>query len=50
VAANLELRTATRVIVRIGQFEARAFHDLEIRAKRIPWEAYVAPVPRCVSG
>lgn len=43
VAANLELRTATRVIVRIGQFEARAFHDLEIRAKRIPWEAYVAP-------
>ncbi|HEV8124796.1 MAG TPA: hypothetical protein VGP80_11160 [Gemmatimonadales bacterium] len=43
VAANLELRTATRVIVRIGQFEARAFHDLEIRAKRIPWEAYAAP-------
>jgi len=43
VAANLELRTATRVIVRIGKFEARAFHDLEIRAKRIPWEAYAAP-------
>lgn len=43
VAANLELRTATRVIVRIGQFDARAFHDLEIRAKRIPWEAYVTP-------
>jgi putative N6-adenine-specific DNA methylase len=46
VAANLELRTATRVIVRIGQFEARAFHDLEIRAKRIPWEAYAAPGTR----
>jgi putative N6-adenine-specific DNA methylase len=46
VAASIELRTATRVIVRIGQFEARAFHDLEIRAKRIPWEAYAAPGTR----
>ncbi|MEP7325885.1 MAG: hypothetical protein ABI836_08055 [Gemmatimonadota bacterium] len=43
VAANLELRTATRIIVRIGQFEARAFHDLELRSRRIPWEAYAAP-------
>lgn len=43
VAANLELRTATRIIVRIGLFEARAFHDLELRSKRIPWEAYAAP-------
>ena len=43
VAANTELRTATRIIVRIAQFEARTFRDLETRAKRIPWEAYVAP-------
>lgn len=42
VTANLELRTASRILVRIAQFDARAFHDLELRAKRIPWEAYVA--------
>lgn len=43
ITANLELRTASRVIVRVAQFGARAFHDLELRGKRIPWEAYVAP-------
>lgn len=41
--ANLWLRTASRVLVRTGRFRATAFHELERQAKRIPWEAYLAP-------
>lgn len=43
VRANIELRTASRVIVRIAHFDARSFSLLESRARRIPWDAYVAP-------
>ena len=42
-AANLHLRTANRVLVRIAEFPAVAFHELERRANRVPWEAYIAP-------
>ena len=41
--ANLHLRTASRVIVRAGEFVARAFHELERRADKVPWEAFVSP-------
>ncbi len=41
--ANLELRTASRVLVRLGTFHASAFHELERRASRLPWESYVPP-------
>ena len=41
--ANLHLRTASRVIVRAGEFGAKAFHELERRARRVPWEAFVSP-------
>lgn len=41
--ANLELRTASRVLVRVASFHASAFHELERRAARLPWEAYVPP-------
>jgi putative N6-adenine-specific DNA methylase len=41
--ANLHLRTASRVIVRAGEFVARAFHELERRAGKVPWEAFVSP-------
>lgn len=41
-AANLWLRTATRVIVRVASFRADAFYDLERRAARVPWSRYVA--------
>lgn len=37
-AANLELRTASRVIVRLAEFPARAFYELERKARRVPWE------------
>src|SRR5579883_2751651 len=41
--ANLWLRTASRVVVRAGQFHASAFHELERRARRVQWTAFLAP-------
>ncbi|HEV7994495.1 MAG TPA: THUMP domain-containing protein, partial [Gemmatimonadaceae bacterium] len=35
--ANLGLRIASRVIVRLDSFEARSFAELERHARRIPW-------------
>jgi putative N6-adenine-specific DNA methylase len=40
--ANLHLRTASRIIVRAGEFRARTFHELERRARRIDWDRFVA--------
>ena len=45
--ANLWLRTASRILVRIGIFHAAAFYELERQAARIPWTRFVgqgAPV------
>ncbi|HZE73888.1 MAG TPA: class I SAM-dependent RNA methyltransferase [Gemmatimonadales bacterium] len=41
--ANIELRSASRVLVRVATFHASAFHELERRTARLPWETYVAP-------
>jgi putative N6-adenine-specific DNA methylase len=41
-AANLHLRVASRVLVRIGAFHASAFHELERHAARLPWREFVA--------
>jgi putative N6-adenine-specific DNA methylase len=41
--ANLHLRTATRVIARVGEFEARHFADLERHAKAQPWTRFLNP-------
>jgi putative N6-adenine-specific DNA methylase len=40
--ANLWLRTASRVLVRVAEFHATAFYELELHAKRIPWDRFVA--------
>jgi putative N6-adenine-specific DNA methylase len=40
-AANLHLRVATRVLVRVGSFHAAAFSELERRARRLPWGRFV---------
>ena len=40
--ANLWLRTASRVIVRVATFRARAFHELERLARALPWERFVS--------
>ena len=41
--ANLWLRTASRVVVRVAHFHATAFHELERHAKRLPWQRFLAP-------
>jgi len=41
--ANLWLRAASRVVVRVAHFRATAFFELEKRAKKIPWDSFVAP-------
>lgn len=41
--ANLHLRVASRVIVRVAQFRAQAFYELERRARQVPWERFVTP-------
>ena len=41
--ANLWLRTASRVVVRVASFRATRFHELERAAKRIPWERFLGP-------
>jgi putative N6-adenine-specific DNA methylase len=41
--ANLWLRTASRVIVRVAEFRATQFFGLEQRAKKIEWERFVHP-------
>ncbi|HLS48306.1 MAG TPA: hypothetical protein VK012_07280 [Gemmatimonadales bacterium] len=40
-AANLHLRTASRVLVRVGSFAARTFPELERHAGRLPWDLYL---------
>lgn len=40
--ANLRLRAATRVVVRVAEFTAKSFSELERRAKPVPWKRYVA--------
>jgi putative N6-adenine-specific DNA methylase len=39
--ANLWLRTASRIVIRVASFHASEFHELERRAKRIPWDQYI---------
>jgi len=40
-AANLHLRVATRVLVRVAEFHAAAFSGLERQARRVAWERFV---------
>ncbi|MEO5567605.1 MAG: class I SAM-dependent RNA methyltransferase [Gemmatimonadaceae bacterium] len=41
--ANLWSRLASRVVVRIGEFRARSFFELERHAKKVEWDKYLAP-------
>lgn len=42
-AANLHLRTASRVLVRLASFEAKGFAELERRARTVPWDTVLGP-------
>jgi putative N6-adenine-specific DNA methylase len=39
--ANLWLRTASRLIVRVATFRAQAFHELERLARAIAWDRFI---------
>lgn len=41
--ANAGLRIASRVVVRLAEFEARTFAELERHARQIPWSRIVTP-------
>ena len=41
--ANLWLRSANRVLLRLGDFQAAAFSELRKKASRLPWEHYLTP-------
>jgi putative N6-adenine-specific DNA methylase len=41
--ANLQLRTATRVLVRVARFDAPSFTDLTRGLRRIDWSEWLAP-------
>jgi putative N6-adenine-specific DNA methylase len=41
--ANLWLRTASRVLVWLGAFDAAGFPQLVRKASRLPWERHLAP-------
>jgi putative N6-adenine-specific DNA methylase len=45
VRANIGLRTASRVLVRIATFRATAFHELERSARRIAWDRFIGATP-----
>jgi putative N6-adenine-specific DNA methylase len=40
--ANLWLRTASRVVVRIGQFRVVTFAELQRLARKLPWDRFLA--------
>jgi len=41
--ANLHLRTASRIVVRIGEFSAVSFAELRRKASRLEWERFIRP-------
>ncbi|MBS1241551.1 MAG: methylase, partial [Gemmatimonadetes bacterium] len=41
--ANLQLRTASRVLVRLATFEGRGFPELERHARKVPWQDFLGP-------
>lgn len=42
-AANFHARTISRIIVRVAEFRATAFHELERLARGVAWDTIVAP-------
>jgi len=42
MVANLHSRTASRILIRVAEFNARTFHELERRSRKVPWSRFVA--------
>jgi len=45
-AANLFLRSATRVLVRVTRFTVRSFADLERQVRAVDWDPWIGPEDR----
>ena len=41
--ANLFLRTASRVLLRMGDFHAAAFSELKRHTQALPWKQFISP-------
>ena len=41
--ANIFLRTAERILLKIGEFTAYTYDELFEKTKALPWEAYIPP-------
>jgi putative N6-adenine-specific DNA methylase len=41
--ANLQLRTASRVLARMGEFDAVGFEEFRKKAARLPWQEFMRP-------
>jgi putative N6-adenine-specific DNA methylase len=41
-AANLQLRTVSRIVTRVARFRATAFWELEKQASKLPWGDWIA--------
>ena len=41
--ANIQLRVASRVVVRLARFRATAFHELERAARKVEWTRMLSP-------
>lgn len=41
--ANLNLRTASRILLRLGEFHASAFSELKRHTQNLPWTNYIHP-------
>lgn len=46
VQTNYSLRSATRVLVRMGSFIATGFPELKRKVKRLPWQQFLRPDSR----
>jgi len=42
-AVQVRIRTASRVVVRLARFRAKAFHELERAARQVEWSRVLAP-------
>lgn len=42
MSANLKLRVATRIVVRIAEFHASSFHELERRVRKVEWARFLS--------
>ena len=43
--ANLQLRSASRVVARVAEFRVTTFYELEARARHIEWERWLGAEP-----